>query len=91
MKITYIMNEKSQSEGSLAFLCCVNSLCNVLIYEVVFVVPTTAEPIVDVVNSFHDAVWVVKEFRVVLKVATLVKVRGVNEMPVILPFLARFF
>jgi hypothetical protein len=41
-----------------------------------------------VLNCFDNAVWVILELWVVLKASTLVKVWGVNEMPVILPLLA---
>ena len=39
-------------------------------------------------NCFNYAVWVILELWVVLKASTLVKVWGVNKMPVILPLLA---
>ena len=87
MKISHIVNEKAESEG-LLLLSPVDSARDVSVYKVVLVVPLLFKPIIDVLNGFDYAVWVILELWVVLKASSLIKVGGVNEMPVILPFLA---
>ena len=90
MKVTHIMNEKTKSEGFL-LVSTVNSLSDIPVNEIVFVVSFFSEPVINVFDCSHDAVGVVYELRVVLQVAALVEVRSVNEMPVVLPLLSSFF
>ncbi len=87
VKISHIVNEKAESEG-LLLLSPVDSARNVPVNKVVLEVPLLLKPIIDVLNGFDYAVLVILELWVVLKASTLIKVGGVNEMPVILPFLA---
>ena len=86
VKISHIVDEKAESEG-LLLLCPIDSARDVLEDKVVLVVALLLKPIIDVLNGFDYAVWVILKLRVVLKASTLVKVGGVNEMPVILPLL----
>jgi len=90
MKVTHIMNEKTKSEGFL-FLSAVNSLSDIPVNEIVFVVSFFGEPVIYVFDGSHDAVGVILELRVVLQVSSLVEVRSVNKMPVVLPLLSSFF
>ena len=86
VKISHIVDEKAESEG-LLLLSSVDSARDVPVHKVVLVVSLLLKPIIYVLNGFDYAVWVILELRVVLKAPTLVKVGGVNEMPVILPLL----
>ena len=87
VKISHIVDEKAESEG-LLLLSPVDSARDVPEDKVVLEVTLLLKPIIDVLNGFNYAVWVILELWVVLKASTLVKVWGVNEMPVILPLLA---
>jgi len=87
VKISHIVDEKAESEG-LLLISPVDSARYIPVDKVVLEVTLLLKPIIDVFNGFNYAVWIIFELRVVLKASTLVKVGGVNEMPVILPFLA---
>jgi len=87
VKISHIVDEKAESEG-LLLISPVDSARYIPVDKVVLEVTLLLKPIIDVLNGFNYAVWIILELRVVLKASTLVKVGGVNEMPVILPLLA---
>jgi hypothetical protein len=86
MKVSDIVNQKTKSERFL-LLCAINSLSDIPINEIVFVVTCSTQPIVDVFNGLHDAIRVILEARIVIHVSALVKKRCVNEVPVVLPLL----
>ena len=87
VKISHIVYKKAKSER-LLLICPVDSARYVTVNEVVLEIPLLLKPITDVLNSFDNVFRFILELWVVIQASTLVKVWGVNEVPVVLPLLA---